>query len=271
VERKDASARVIVRRGAWVSGHAIDENGRPLSAVTVSTRDGTDAGTNAEGHFRLHVPADVPVDLQLVVPATSTGTPLRHASATVMPGRQDVVLQARPVETNRRMHVVVRNPDGGMARDADVRLRGRWMHHSHSRVQAADGVHIAGLPGAPVTLDVTLGADPSGTDLRLPTVVGPHEPAGQTVVVQLTEGVQIAGTVLAPDGKPASGVSVSVFGAGFMRQLRATIDGRFRFSVPLTALPLNVSVRDRANQLSAWAGAIGTSRSDLVLRLDSDD
>jgi protocatechuate 3,4-dioxygenase beta subunit len=233
-------------RQAECSGTVVDEQGKPIGGVKVDVMwsdapghaMGESATTDAQGRWRVAVPADVrDVDVHITHPDYISDESYRRDKPP-MPRLRDGT-SVMVMKRGLRISGIVQDEDGKPVADALILPHDRYAttaagapieDSSTTRTGADGGFVLSGLPAGPRELTVTargFGPESVGVD------VTPETP---TIRVTLRPGGIFLGQVLDEDGQPIEDARVSCCRwrtpQGHIVNLtgRTDVEGRFRIA-----------------------------------------
>lgn len=281
IEAFATEASVTLEDAAVVSGRVLDEAGRPLSGAEVrAQRSGkilAIAFANAEGRFEMSVPGGASLDIVLGTNAAGSGrtfvpSPYAGSLVGVRAGSTDLVLRAARAPADRRLRVVVLDPEGRPAVGVTVTPPPEWMGRvaAGPETDAAGVVEWLDLIARPASFSVWPGPASAGAGRWLWESVGPVVPDGQTVTVRLREGVRVSGIVLRPDGTPVRRANVLARrGEETVGGAQSGEDGRFSILLdPTRHLPFDLRASDPEDARSeATLPDLRAGAEDVTLRL----
>jgi hypothetical protein len=257
VDRDATEVRLVLAVGAWIEGTLLRADGTPGGGITVGAV--TPAGrwitnsTDAQGRFRLAVPATGTVDLLWNGQRVVTGA--RGAAEIVdsrefaevlgaSPGMRGIVLRARAVADDASQRVRVVGPDGSPVAGIGVWARDLSLNDPKMPRAQTDAEGRATLTGMPdrrhrFGTGETTGLAPSRWFETTPG----REPE---IVLTLRATREIRGTMIDADGRPFTEYesggkrraaspwarSESASGQSWYQSRGAAADGSFTILVP---------------------------------------
>jgi carboxypeptidase family protein len=207
----DSEVRIRLREGAAIEGRVLDETGAPVDHVNVCVLgpDGfrNNITTAKDGAFRLPAPVDSTCDVRIGLAGAEWWPDMNFEGSVegVRAGSNGVVLRCRRVAFDRKLSVVVVDPDGSPVPGAYVAVLLRAVVQGGNT--DADGrCRFEGLPDRELTVGASsLGA--GARDVYAPSRRVQVVPDGQEIVVQLRRAHQVRVALV-----DASGAAVAVRG-----------------------------------------------------------
>ncbi len=267
---------LVLPRGRRVSGTVLDSEGRPVTEHEVSLRDVGYRNPDERGRFRF---TDVAPGEHGIWVVRRDAFPLLEEKVVVPEDRdlEGVVLR---LPAFGRLTVRVTDHQGGPL--PGVRVYATWEAKDSQDGQGdtdwvetgADGrAHFRNLKAA--VMDVWSQTEkPGGREFLLPAYANDVRPVGQEITLVMEEGVEIAGTLLEADGKPAPRVWVHAKGPSRNEEgwgAETSADGTFRIVVPAAFTfdleALRKDTKDAVTHRAERRRVTGPA-SDLVLRLE---
>ena len=208
VRSSDDTVAVQLRAGATIAGRVVDEVGHGVPDVGVRGSSGNTTKTSPTGQWRLVGLEHRAHDVQVEAPAGYLRPPPTRAA----PGESDIVIRlGRGVSIAGRVVA----PDGVVVDRGIVTARWKLPGAKSSRtaqtsVARGGAFEIRGVPRGPTVSLRALVSEPGSEFNRLlPEEISGVRAGAQDVVLPVRLGLEIAGTVLGPDGKPVSSGFVS--------------------------------------------------------------
>lgn len=242
--------RLVVQRFADISGVAMDERGVPLGRYHIGVvRNGNQVSstfTDAQGAFQASAPIEGPVDLVLNGTRTCVTTWRKEVSrwrgtvSSVQAPADHVKLIASELRFDRKLEVLVRNPDGGVADAATVVVTfgngGR-----NALVDDVGAAQLADLPNEAITI---FARPKENTGLAVSEIIR-VVPQGETVTLHLRRLSMLRGRVLNRDGRAADAEIRVSDPSGNTASTRTSENGAFLLEVPEDApLEIEATLRD---------------------------
>ncbi len=278
------SVRIVLEEAGVATGVVwLEKMERPWSGAAVVTYRGdqevsrTAAGT--DGCFTAVVPIGEPATLKVdqlefaFRREVAEGTYPEARLDGVRAGDQDLKLVVRLRPADRKLRVVIQDPDGKSIPNSKVIIRpeGRisFLTFDSNEVGVAD---IDRLPDLELDVLVNPPKGWEGSEDWLRPVTPRVRPVGQEVVIRFSKGVRMRGIVLGPDGEPCPGahlLSAQTQPYGVV----ANEEGRFDFLVDgNSSTPINIkaSAGIGHKRLSATLNGVDPRGGELVIRLQRD-
>ncbi len=270
---KRQGVEIRIARGVEVSGTLVDADGKPVSGQWLSAsamgggaRWSAGTSTKSDGSFVLKGVAKGKVQMNLSV-AIDTG----YGESVVVGDPIDAPASGvRLVWTPRKKTTIAARITDGDGRPIPlvlVTIEGRSRPNSYGQGnpdEVVNGEMVRSVDGTPpFTLVASYPRDAWGRPLNLkPKKAVVADPA-VTAVIVMEAGVEIAGTVVGPDGKgvPASTVS----GGGV--QTSTDEEGRFRLSGLPSDADVDLAVRPPTRFIAPPPTRAKPGVVDLVIRL----
>lgn len=243
-------ARFVLARAALIEGRVLLGDGEPLTLARIDLRS-TDhelrmiLRSDREGKFRVRVPVDATVDLEVTGRWQDRNGRLGRVDdgyegsvAGVQAGSRDVILRAQRSARDRTVLVKTVDPEG--APIAQAKIFSASLRAS-PKTDESGYVRLDGLPGHRIRLRAAFAAE--DTDLVAPEAIE-VTPRGQEVVFRFVTGVRVAGVVANPDGSPAAGKVLKIRHKTGRATVTTDAAGRFRAYVYPSGEPVQVSVFD---------------------------
>jgi protocatechuate 3,4-dioxygenase beta subunit len=267
VQPDQTELHVVLHEGVWVRGRLIDEHEQPVPSadVELTTPDGfTNSHVVERSYFSMAAPRDAVCDIRI---ARGPGKQEYEGTiASVRAGTTDVVLRCRKIPRDRRLAVLVLDPDGAPYPDADVWIR-RPSGRGHARTRADGRCDFDTLPAVEYSVQASA-LNETLEHVPMPSAPALVVPSGQEIVLKLRRSVLLRGVVSSTAGQVIPGAFVQAK-TGAVRIADATADKEGRFQLKLDAdragaLHLRASVRI-GDPGVAWVGTL-----DVALPCDHD-